>query len=110
MYMNYKYTYIRTAINIPLTSLKLRELRISHKLAVKDLQEIFEFQTPMAIYAWENPNIKKLPTLEHLDILARLYGLHVEELYVTNIIEQTETYSFAEEFNPGYFPAEAFSA
>ena len=77
----------RIVIDIPATSKRLKELRESHGFSVRQLQELFGFEYPVAIYEWENENSKKLPRLENLHMLAKLYGLHVDELYVATEVE-----------------------
>lgn len=72
----------RILIDIPATSRRLKYLRESRGFTVKQLQEMFGFEYPVAIYEWENESSKKLPCLENLHRLSKLYGLHVEELYV----------------------------
>ncbi len=39
-----------------------------------------------ASYAWESEKIKNIPSIENFDFLAKLYGVHVEDLYVFKII------------------------
>lgn len=48
----------RTVVDIPATSRLLKELRNKNGYSVKQLQEIFGFVTPVAIYAWENEKCK----------------------------------------------------
>lgn len=80
-------TMKRIVIDIPATSRRLKELRESNGFTVRQLQEMFGFEYPVAIYEWENENSKKLPRLENLHMLAKLYGLHVDELYVATEVE-----------------------
>lgn len=35
-----------------------------------------------ASYAWESEKIKNIPSIENFDFLAKLYGVHVGDLYV----------------------------
>lgn len=80
----------RITIDIAATARKLKSLRIQHGYEIKELQHIFGFTNPVSIYAWENENKKSIPCLENLDLLSRLYGVHVEDLYVTREIDSMQ--------------------
>lgn len=77
----------RTVVDIPATSRLLKELRNKNDYSVKQLQEIFGFEIPVAIYAWENEKCKNIPCIETFDTLAKLYKCHVEDLYVLKQID-----------------------
>lgn len=62
-------------------------MRNKNGYSVKQLQEIFGFETPVAIYAWENEKCKNIPCIENFDILSKLYKCHVEDLYVLKQID-----------------------
>lgn len=57
-------------------------MRNKNGYSVKQLQEIFGFGTPVAIYAWENEKCKNIPCIENFDILSKLYKCHVEDLLI----------------------------
>ena len=87
-----EYTYSnqpikRTVIDIPATSKLLKNLRIQNGYSVKQLQDIFGFETPVAVYAWENEKCKNIPCIENFDVLSKLYKCHVEDLYVLKQVE-----------------------
>ena len=50
-------------------------------LSVRELQQIFGFATPQAIYKWQRGVV--LPTVDNLVILAEVFGVHIEEILVT---------------------------
>ena len=88
--MEYTYSNLpikRTVIDIPATSQLLKNLRIQNGYSVKQLQEIFGFETPVAVYAWENEKCKNIPCIENFDVLSKLYKCHVEDLYVLKQVE-----------------------
>ena len=88
--MEYSYsiqTSKRTVIDIPATSRLLKELRNKNGYSVKQLQEIFGFESPVAIYARENEKCKNIPCIENFDILSKLYNCHVEDLYVLKQVD-----------------------
>ena len=76
-----------TVIDIPATSKLLKNMRIQNGYSVKQLQEIFGFETPVAVYAWENEKCKNIPCIENFDVLSKLYKCHVEDLYVLKQVE-----------------------
>ena len=77
----------RTVVDIPATSRLLKDLRNKNGYSVKQLQEIFGFESPVAIYAWENEKCKNIPCIENFDILSKLYNCHVEDLYILKQID-----------------------
>ena len=77
----------RTVVDIQATSKLLKSLRIQNGYTVKQLQEIFGFETPVAVYAWENEKSKNIPCIENLDTLSKLYNCHVEDLYVLKQVD-----------------------
>lgn len=62
------------------TGRNIEKLRRAAGLTVKDLQDIFGFSTPQAIYKWQRG--EALPTLDNMTVLARVLGLPMEEIIV----------------------------
>lgn len=69
-------------IDVAATSNKLKALRIERNLKVSDLQNLFGFENPQAIYSWENETCKILPRIDNLVTLAKLYNVSVDEIIV----------------------------
>lgn len=69
-------------IDVAATSNKLKALRIEKNLKVSDLQNLFGFENPQAIYSWENETCKILPRIDNLVTLAKLYNVSVDEIIV----------------------------
>lgn len=69
-------------IDIEQTSVHLKNLRESRNLKISDLQKIFNMENPQSIYNWENPNLKNLPRIDNLVILAKFYNLKIDDLIV----------------------------
>ena len=65
-------------IDMIATGQNIASLRCSAGLSVKDLQEIFGFANPQAIYKWQSG--VSLPTLDNLVILARVLNVHVDDI------------------------------
>ena len=88
--MDYSYslqTVKKTVVDIPATSRLLKDLRNKNGYSVKQLQEIFGFETTVAIYAWENEKCKNIPCIENFDMLSKLYKCHVEDLYILKQVD-----------------------
>lgn len=65
-------------INLPMTGVKIDSLRKKANLSVKDLQKIFGFSTPQAIYKWIYG--KSLPSIDNLLILADVFDVSIEDI------------------------------
>lgn len=67
-------------IDLQRTGLNIRTLRKSKGVSVRELMGIFGFNTPQAIYKWENG--KCLPTIDNLVILASVLGVTINDILV----------------------------
>ncbi len=67
-------------IDMAATGSNIRRLRCAAQLSVRQLQEIFGFSTPQAIYKWERGDA--LPTLDNMTVLSRTLGVPMEEIIV----------------------------
>lgn len=65
-------------INLPKTGAKIDLLRKKANLSVKDIQEVFGFKNPQAIYKWING--RNLPTMDNLIILAEIFNVTVDDI------------------------------
>ena len=68
------------AIDMVATGENITRLREEVGLTVKDLQNIFGFATPQAIYKWQHGTA--MPTIDNLVVLATLFGVHIDEIIV----------------------------
>lgn len=64
------------------TGQNIMRLRIQNGFSVKDLQEIFGFATPQAIYKWQHGTA--MPTIDNLVVLAALFQVHMDDILVIN--------------------------
>lgn len=71
-------------VNMTRTGENIRRLREQCGLSVKELQEIFGFATPQAIYKWQQGT--SLPSIDNLLVLSRLFGVHMEEILVIDLL------------------------
>lgn len=73
------------SIDMVKTGENIMHLREQAGLSVKDLQEIFGFTTPQAIYKWQHGTA--LPTLDNLVVLAAVLCVRMDELLVVNQVQ-----------------------
>lgn len=65
-------------IDMVATGHNIKRIREARGITVKELQDIFGFGYPQAIYSWQSG--KSLPTLDNLVILASVLGVTVDEI------------------------------
>ena len=70
-------------IDLEATGRNIERLRIAAGLSVKDLQEIFGFGTPQAIYKWQRGTA--LPSVDNLVLLSAVFGVPVDEILVLEL-------------------------
>ena len=73
-------------MNIPIVDLaqtgaNIVNLRKAAGLSVADLQKVFGFHSPQAIYKWQNG--AALPTVDNLIVLAALFHVLIDDILVT---------------------------
>ena len=62
------------------TGQNIDRLRIAAGMSVRDVQMIFGFTTPQAIYKWIHGT--SLPTIDNLVVLAEMLGVTMDEIVV----------------------------
>ncbi len=67
-------------IDMTATGINITRLRINAGLTVRDLQAIFGFSTPQAIYKWQRGDA--MPTLDNIVVLAAVFGVTVDAILV----------------------------
>jgi len=67
-------------IDIPATGKNIIKMRKAAGLTVRDLQDIFGFTTPQAIYKWQHGTA--LPTVDNLVVLAAVFGCRIDDILV----------------------------
>lgn len=67
----------RPIIDVEATGKRIKFLRESKTLKVKDLQPLFGFEFPQAIYQWEEG--KYLPSIDNLFILSKFLEIDISE-------------------------------
>ena len=62
------------------TGRNIARLRENAGMTVRDLQAVFGFSTPQAIYKWQHG--VAMPTLDNIVVLAAVFGVTVDEIIV----------------------------
>ena len=68
-------------VDLALTGANIVNLRKAAGLSVHDLQMVFGFNSPQAIYKWQNG--AALPTVDNLIVLATLFNVLIDDILVT---------------------------
>ena len=66
------------------TGQNIDRLRTAAGLSVKDMQMVFGFATPQAIYKWIHGTC--MPTIDNLVILAAMLGVTMDEIVVVDTV------------------------
>ena len=67
-------------IDMTATGVNITRLRVNAGLTVKDLQDVFGFSTPQAIYKWQRGTA--MPTVDNLVVLAAVFGVTIDDILV----------------------------
>ena len=75
----------KPVVDLKATGAQIKLLRTKFGYTVHDIQTIFGFEYPQAIYAWESG--KNIPTIDNLLVLAHLFDVTVEEIVIQRMVE-----------------------
>ena len=80
-------------VNLPIidmirTGQNISRLRKQAGLSVRDLQDVFGFATPQAIYKWQQGTA--LPTIDNLVALAAVLQVSMDDILVTDTTTQAQ--------------------
>ena len=67
-------------IDMVRTGQNIKRLRKIAGVSVKDLQDVFGFNSPQAIYKWQHGTA--LPTIDNMVVLARVLGVRIDDILV----------------------------
>ena len=70
-------------INMAKTGQNIMELRTKAGLSVKDLQDVFGFATPQAIYKWQQG--LTLPSVDNLVALSAILDTPIDKILVVEV-------------------------
>ena len=68
------------AIDMVATGRNIMKLRKAAGLSVREIQNIFVFTTPQAIYKWQHGTA--MPTIDNLVVLAAVLDVTIDEILV----------------------------
>ncbi len=68
-------------VDLALTGANIVNLRKAAGLSVADMQMVFGFNSPQAIYKWQSG--ASLPTVDNLIVLAALFHVRIDDILVT---------------------------
>lgn len=74
---------IMPTINMVKTGKNIIRLREQAGFSVKELQDIFGFATPQAIYKWQHGTA--MPTIDNLVVLARVLNVNIDDILILDI-------------------------
>ena len=77
--------YKKPVLDLEATGKRIKTLRVSSMLSVKQIQSVFNFEHPQAVYNWESG--KSLPSVDNLLVLADLFGVRMDEIVVYRTVE-----------------------
>lgn len=78
-------TFLKPVIDIQGTGAQIKRLRKLSGFSVHEVQQIFGFEYPQAVYAWEQG--KSIPTIDNLIVLAQLFKVDIEDIIAVNNVE-----------------------
>ena len=67
-------------IDTTATGINITRMRVNAGMTVRDLQNIFGFTTPQAIYKWQRGTA--LPTVDNLVVLAAVFGVRIDDILI----------------------------
>lgn len=68
------------------TGRNIDRLRIAAGMSIRDMQMVFGFATPQAIYKWIHGTT--MPTIDNMVILAAMLGVTMDEIVVVDSIAE----------------------
>lgn len=75
----------KPVINVAATAAKIKECRIRAGYSVREIQAIFNFSSPEAIYSWEKG--KYIPSIDNMIVIADVYGVSIDDFIVRDVVE-----------------------
>jgi transcriptional regulator with XRE-family HTH domain len=72
-------------VNTVATGRNIDMLRTQAGLSVRDMQMVFGFATPQAIYKWIHGTA--MPTIDNMVILAAMFDVTVDEIIAVDMID-----------------------
>ena len=70
-------------VDLEATGKNIEKLRKEAGYTVKDIQNIFGFATPQAIYKWQHG--ATLPTVDNLVLLSAIFKVSIDEILIVEL-------------------------
>lgn len=67
------------------TGQNINRMRINAGMTVRDMQNVFGFATPQAIYKWIHGTA--MPTIDNMVILAAMFGVTLDDIIAVDTID-----------------------
>ena len=67
------------------TGQNINHMRINAGMTVRDMQNVFGFATPQAIYKWIHGTA--MPTIDNMVILAAMFGVTLDDIIAVDTID-----------------------
>ena len=80
--------FVMPVIDMAATGRNIMRLREAAGLTVRELQDIFGFATPQAIYKWQHGTA--MPTIDNLVVLAAVLGVSMDAIVVVDASVQMQ--------------------
>ena len=78
-------SFFKPVIDIEATGNQIKFLRKKCGFSVRDIQSVFGFEYPQAVYAWEQG--QNIPSIDNLLVLSILFNVPVEQLVISKTVE-----------------------
>ena len=75
--------FVMPTIDMVATGKNIEMLRKAAGISVRDLQDIFGFGTPQAIYKWQHG--AAMPTIDNLVVLAAVLQVKIDDILVVDV-------------------------
>ncbi|MBO4759774.1 MAG: helix-turn-helix transcriptional regulator [Spirochaetaceae bacterium] len=75
----------KPVLDLEATGKNIKSLRTCAGISIKTMQALFSFPYPQSIYNWESG--KNMPTIDNLIVLSELFGVPIEKIVVTRMVE-----------------------
>lgn len=80
--------FVMPTIDMVATGKNIEMLRKAAGISVRDLQDIFGFGTPQAIYKWQHGTA--MPTIDNLVVLAAVLQVKIDDILVVDVEVQAK--------------------
>jgi len=80
-----KTTYLKPVLDLDATGKKIKTLMKQKGITARQLQTILGFEYVQGVYAWTQG--KNAPSIDNLLILAQVFGVQMDDIIMTKMVE-----------------------